>query len=412
MTERRKKRNKAVLKRHIEHPLFQNINSVDSEKILQDKDIGELVIRPSSKGYNYLTITLKFHADIYWHVSVREDRKNDDKTVGKVLWVDGQKYEELDEIITMYIEPMMANAKDMFNFRLFRKGEKEDVEQMLRQERKKNPGRIPYFISLSTMRRGKFVLSFLASRNTCIHEWVSVNADGFKFRDQIFKTPEKLVTWFKAHFRDAIPQKAKEQVPEPLPKGPSAYGNYNFAPDQYNGPPQHYSAPPPQASYGYPPEQHVVYPPPQQSWNYNRPPEPIYNAPGNFGSNSFDQGPPGGGYDYNRGGGGGGGNFRENFQAEDRRYGQYNEPPRQDNFRDNNRGNYRNDDGGYRNDRPPPRRGGYGGNRGGHDNNRGNFGGNRNGHDSNRGGHDNNRGGGKETQQQHSEQDGSWTSGW
>lgn len=47
--------------RRIAHPKFQNINSKKAVDFLQDKEAGEYVFRPSSKGENNITLTWKFY---------------------------------------------------------------------------------------------------------------------------------------------------------------------------------------------------------------------------------------------------------------------------------------------------------------------------------------------------------------
>lgn len=49
----------AYIKRVIAHPNFHNISFNQSEKMMETLDQGDLIIRPSSKGENHLTVTWK-----------------------------------------------------------------------------------------------------------------------------------------------------------------------------------------------------------------------------------------------------------------------------------------------------------------------------------------------------------------
>ena len=49
----------AYIKRVIAHPSFHNISFKQAEKMMESLDQGDLVIRPSSKGENHLTVTWK-----------------------------------------------------------------------------------------------------------------------------------------------------------------------------------------------------------------------------------------------------------------------------------------------------------------------------------------------------------------
>lgn len=55
------------LRRKINHPLFKNFNGQEAAQHLAKKTRGELVIRPSNRGVDHLTITVKLADDFYKH---------------------------------------------------------------------------------------------------------------------------------------------------------------------------------------------------------------------------------------------------------------------------------------------------------------------------------------------------------
>jgi transcription elongation factor SPT6 len=55
------------LRRKINHPLFKNFNGQEAAQHLARKTRGELVIRPSNRGVDHLTITVKLADDFYKH---------------------------------------------------------------------------------------------------------------------------------------------------------------------------------------------------------------------------------------------------------------------------------------------------------------------------------------------------------
>lgn len=70
---------------------------------LGDKDVGELMIRPSSKGPSHLAMTLKFFDGVYVHIDVVEGGKEHrDMTsflrLGKTLKIGDETFEDLDEV--------------------------------------------------------------------------------------------------------------------------------------------------------------------------------------------------------------------------------------------------------------------------------------------------------------------------
>ena len=47
-----------------------------------------MIIRPSSKGDDHLTITVKFHPEIYLNIDVREDGRTEQNSIGQRLMIE------------------------------------------------------------------------------------------------------------------------------------------------------------------------------------------------------------------------------------------------------------------------------------------------------------------------------------
>jgi transcription elongation factor SPT6 len=217
LVKKRKKEKPSIIHRKVEHPFFQNVTAQQAETYLADKDVGEVVIRPSSKGTSYLTITWKFYHDIYVHITIREEGKRNPTSIGQILHIGGEKFEDLNEILARYVEPRMAFAQELYEFRNFRQGSQEEIEAQLREKKKAQPSTIPYLFSVSKEHPGVFVLSYLP--NTRVRkEFVNVTSEGFRFRRNIFTDPERLVKWFKMHWKEPVPGPTPRpgDIPEPV----------------------------------------------------------------------------------------------------------------------------------------------------------------------------------------------------
>lgn len=192
--------------RVIVHPSFYNKSYAEAVKIMASMDQGEVIIRPSSKSFDHLTVTWKVANEIYQHVDVREEGKENVFSLGQSLWIGNEEFEDLDEIIARHVTPMASHARDLLNYKYFRDcgGLRDKAEELLKEEHKKNPNKIHYFISASKSYPGKFLLSYLP-RSKCRHEYVTVTPEGFSFRQQIFESVNSLLKWFKEHFVDPIP---------------------------------------------------------------------------------------------------------------------------------------------------------------------------------------------------------------
>lgn len=204
---KKNKQRQTYIKRVIVHPAFHNITYAEAEKCMANMDQGEVIIRPSSKGADHLTITWKVGDKIYQHIDIKEEGKVNAFSLGSSLWINNEEFEDLDEIIARHVTPMAAHARDLLYFRYYKDtegGHKDKAEEYLKEEKKKNSSKIHYVISASKNYPGKFLLSYLP-RNKVRHEFVTVTPDGFRFRGQIFDSVGLLFKWFKEHFRDPIP---------------------------------------------------------------------------------------------------------------------------------------------------------------------------------------------------------------
>lgn len=103
------------IKRVIVHPNFKNIDFKRAERILDNRekdrsDVGEVeysqgdvIIRPSSKGQDHLTVTWKVTDGIHQHLDVLEKNKVNAFSLGQSLMIGNEEFEDLDEIIGKFL---------------------------------------------------------------------------------------------------------------------------------------------------------------------------------------------------------------------------------------------------------------------------------------------------------------------
>lgn len=194
-------------KRIIVHPAFHNKSYNEAIKLMAKMDQGEVIIRPSSKGSDHLTVTWKVCDTIYQHIDVREEGKENAFSLGSSLWIGNDEFEDLDEIVARHITPMAAYARDLLGYKYYNGsagGMRDKMEEFLKEEKDKNPKKIHYLMSASQNYPGKFMLSYWP-KGKIRHEYVTVTPDGFRFRQKMFESLGGLLKWFKEHFRDPIP---------------------------------------------------------------------------------------------------------------------------------------------------------------------------------------------------------------
>jgi len=197
------KKKPAFTPRNIDHPYFQNIEPVAAQEKLKGADIGEVIIRPSSKGVRNLSCTMKIYEDVYKHIDIREGNKGTGVSnlgLGSPLIIDGDEYEDLDEVMARHVEPQVSLVKHMIRHRKFMGGSKVDVDSALKQQLARNPSIRPYALSISYTNQGTFTMSFIANASGNVHhEWIHLTPTGFKFRGMIFPTVDRMLAFFKVN---------------------------------------------------------------------------------------------------------------------------------------------------------------------------------------------------------------------
>lgn len=131
--------------------------------MMETMDQGNVIIRPSSKGENHLTVTWKVSEGIYQHVDVREEEKENAFTLGSTLWINTEEFEDLDEIIARFVQPMASFARDLINHKYYQDcncGDKKKLEELLIKTKKEKPTFISYFIAANKELPGKCLLGY------------------------------------------------------------------------------------------------------------------------------------------------------------------------------------------------------------------------------------------------------------
>ncbi|KAJ1367194.1 hypothetical protein KIN20_028058 [Parelaphostrongylus tenuis] len=175
--------------RQIVHPQFHNVSYREAQRMLNAKPTGDIVIRPSAKSTNRLTISWKVTGGVVANIDVEEHDKDDPTELGRRLTVMGEEFDDLDEAIARFLYPMADLCRDVMSHKYYMEGvfseEREKIDVKLREDKRAVPGRIPYTLTASRTYPAKFVLSYLARIKPC-HEYISVTSEGLKFRQRFF----------------------------------------------------------------------------------------------------------------------------------------------------------------------------------------------------------------------------------
>eukprot|EP01103_Thecamoeba_quadrilineata_P002191 TRINITY_DN12187_c0_g1_i1.p1 TRINITY_DN12187_c0_g1~~TRINITY_DN12187_c0_g1_i1.p1 ORF type:complete len:1503 (+),score=258.15 TRINITY_DN12187_c0_g1_i1:257-4510(+) len=228
----------AALNRHVAHPLFKNLSYPDAERFLTERESNFVIIRPSSKGLDHLTVSWKFH-DLFIHIDILEKDKTNLFSLGKSLYIGKEKFEDLNEIIARFVDPIIMYSQEMSHSKFFQLGREETIIQSLREEKSRNTARIPYRVGLSYQYPGRFILYYIPNRS-CRKEIFSVTPEGFRLRQKIFKTPEKMIQWFKMHYKEPIPREPKPRYTDSAYPLDSSNSNKSDSTHNYAAPTSNY----------------------------------------------------------------------------------------------------------------------------------------------------------------------------
>ncbi|KAK8629753.1 hypothetical protein V6N13_078582 [Hibiscus sabdariffa] len=197
--------------RSITHPCFRNVTMDEAMEFLSDKDAGESIFHPSSRGTSFLTLTLKVFHELYVNKDIAESGKDHNNItsllqLGKTLKIGDEAFGNLDEVMDRYVAPLVKHLKEMLGFRKFKRGSKAEVDEVLRAEKTEYPSRIVYYFGVSYEHPGTFILSYIRTTNLH-HEYIGLLPNGFRFRKRTFGKIEHLVGYFQKNV-DALQHKS------------------------------------------------------------------------------------------------------------------------------------------------------------------------------------------------------------
>ncbi|KAG0166605.1 Transcription elongation factor spt6 [Apophysomyces sp. BC1034] len=192
-----KQRKQAKTGRYIRHPLFQQFNHRQAEEFLADRQRGDLVIRPSSRGFDHIAITWKVDDGVYQHVDVLELRSGNDYNSPAKLKIGEQVFEDLDELIVTYVEAIAKKVQDLVSHPKYRPGGYKALQEHLAAFTRANPTMSAYGFCMNE-KPGYFDLGFKLSAQAPPSRWViKVLPDGYRLRDTSYPIVDALINGFK-----------------------------------------------------------------------------------------------------------------------------------------------------------------------------------------------------------------------
>ncbi|KAH7326281.1 SH2 domain-containing protein [Stachybotrys elegans] len=190
--------------RVVKHPNFKPYNATQAEEYLGSQPIGEVIIRPSSKGNDHLAITWKVADNVYQHIDVLEMQKETEFSVGKLLRVSGKyTYSDLDELIVDHVKAMARKVEELMRHDKYQSRSRGETEKWLTTYIDANPNRSAYAFCIDAKHPGYFWLCFKASRTAkVIGIPIRAIPQGFELKGYQYPDMRALCNGFKLRYQN------------------------------------------------------------------------------------------------------------------------------------------------------------------------------------------------------------------
>ncbi|KAG9413541.1 hypothetical protein AC1031_012771 [Aphanomyces cochlioides] len=188
-------------RRQIAHPVFKNISLKACLSMMKEMNIGDVILRPASKGSDHLNLTWKVADLVYRHFDVHELNKPTEGRLGEKLVVKGEEYDSIDELLARLIDPMNVYIEEIMAHKNYRTGDVHAIGDDLVKEKEANPKSVPWALHLYHKYPGCFSITYVA-RTTPRSFHFEVKPTGLRFfgelsYDSPIDTLERAISFFK-----------------------------------------------------------------------------------------------------------------------------------------------------------------------------------------------------------------------
>jgi len=198
-----KRRSGRVTRRACAHPAFRNAKNDEVDRELRDAGdsmVGEALIRPSSKSSDSLAIHWVVKPGCIKVIEVSEEEKDNDASIGNILKIKNESYGSIDEMLGRYIAPMNDHVESLTSHRKFLDFPEDELDEKIKEEKRKSPGGIFYNICWMEMHPGYASLRFILGNNPRSHP-IGITPEGFAWGAKVFPNLDKLLNEFKKNPR-------------------------------------------------------------------------------------------------------------------------------------------------------------------------------------------------------------------
>lgn len=169
--------------RFIEDEHFKNITPTQAVAELQTMEIGDYLIRPSTKGNDKLDLLIKFPGNSYgiYEIIEKEKKSRGDLTLGKKLSIDMDQFEDLDDIHWNFVEKIKEKLDKIMRHKRW----EPDIDralQALSTERNANPNLATYRITVEPELKSTVCFMWISKDGQLIKEPIRPTPSEYRYR--------------------------------------------------------------------------------------------------------------------------------------------------------------------------------------------------------------------------------------
>ena len=144
---------------------------------------------------------MKFYNHTYSHIDIIEDDKAPGASIGSKLFINGELYYTLQEIIERFIKVCEKLVNDALNHRkFFHCDAVEELDDKLKEERAKDSKTIHYFFTILREFPQFIVMGYIPRSNNVVKEYIKVKPKGLFFHNDYFENLESVINFFKKNY--------------------------------------------------------------------------------------------------------------------------------------------------------------------------------------------------------------------
>jgi transcription elongation factor SPT6 len=185
--------------RIIDDEHFKNVTYEQSCQILSapDVELGAHMFRPSTKGSEHLSLTMKFPGGAFANYDIVERKKKSegDLGLGKELWIEDMEFDDLEDVRWNFLVPIKDRLKEAINHRKWVENHQTAV-QLIKDDCADGVKWVPYRLSVNPQYGG--TISFLFPKGGQIREdTIRVRPDQWVFRHQGYTKLDDVIKYWK-----------------------------------------------------------------------------------------------------------------------------------------------------------------------------------------------------------------------